>query len=476
MAVAVEEFVKGLEQSGIISPGELQAVRDAFHLPTAEQDAQELARALLRQKALTIYQVQECYAGKARDLVLGNYTILDKIGQGGMGQVFKAHHRRMDRIVAIKMLPARVTNDHERAARFEREAKAAAKLNHPNIVTAFDADQANGLHFLVMEFVEGCDLKAWVTKNGPLAIDQAVGCIVQAARGLKYAHSRGVIHRDIKPANLLLDREGTVKILDMGIARLLSAGDVSESELTGTGQIIGTIDYMAPEQALNTKYADQRADIYSLGATLWYLLTGRAAFDGDTVTEKIVAHREQPIPSLREACTGVTPALETVFTKMLAKKPEDRYQTMSEVLAELSPCWTGETTPPVVSDEQLGDNRLDEFLRGTTTSGATWVDPSGRPVVANQMPPHVLEATSDGSLSGSVSASSPTTPIATSASRRVVGPIRDQLGLASHCGTLFASLAGVAAILLGRHHRCSCRRITERCGWRLMIRGLRLLV
>jgi serine/threonine protein kinase/formylglycine-generating enzyme required for sulfatase activity len=444
MAVAVEEFVKGLEVNGLISPGELQAVRDA--LPShCRQDAQELGRALFKHKALTMYQVRECYAGKARDLILGNYTILDKIGQGGMGQVFKAHHRRMDRIVAIKILPARVTNEHERAARFEREAKAAAKLNHPNIVTAFDADQANGLHFLVMEFVEGCDLKAWVTKNGPLTLDQALSCVVQAARGLKYAHSRGVIHRDIKPANLLLDREGTVKILDMGIARLLSAGDISESDLTGTGQIIGTIDYMAPEQALNTKYADQRADIYSLGATLWYLLTGRAAYDGDTVTEKIVAHREQPIPSLQKACAGVTPALEAVFVKMLAKKPEGRYQTMSEVLAELEPCWSGETTPPAIGDAHLEDDRLDELLRGTTTSGATRIVPSGRPAAANQVPPQVLETTSEGSISGSVSATSPTIPIATPASSRVAGPF--QTGSGRHRAALFLTgAAGIAAI------------------------------
>ena len=447
MAVAIEEFVTGLEQSGIVSPGELKAVRAALP-PHCRHDPQELAVALVQHKVLTQYQVQAAYAGKAHDLVLGNYTILDKIGQGGMGQVFKARHRRMDRIVAIKILPARVTNDHDSVSRFAREAKAAAKLSHPNIVTAFDADQANGLHFLVMEFVEGRDLKAWVKENGPLGLAQAVGCVVQAARGLKYAHSRGVIHRDIKPANLLLDREGTVKILDMGIARLESTGEASQDELTLTGQIIGTVDYMAPEQALNTKHADQRSDIYSLGITLWYLLTGRAAYDGDTATEKILAHREQPIPALRDACAAATPALEAVFTKMLAKKPEDRYQAMSEVLDDLTPCWTGEMPPPAVGDAHLQEGDLSEFLRGTTTSGATRIDSPGWPeAVANRASPPVLETPSNWLVTGSVSASSPTTPVVASATSRIV----DQRGTGlrrRHTALLLTFAAGAAAIAL----------------------------
>ena len=242
----------------------------------------------------------------------------------------------MDRIVAVKVLPPAMTKDQAAIARFQREVKAAAKLNHPNIVAAYDADQANGVHFLVMEYVEGSDLSALVKKNGPFPVEQAVNYILQAARGLESAHDEGVVHRDIKPANLLLDKKGTVKILDMGLARIESVGDAApQAELTNTGAVMGTVDYMAPEQALNTKTADARADIYSLGCSLFYLLTGKATYDGDTLMKKLLAHRDQPIPSIRAIRPEVPEQVEAVFSKMVAKKVEDRYQTMTEVIADL---------------------------------------------------------------------------------------------------------------------------------------------
>jgi serine/threonine protein kinase len=333
MAVALEKFVKQLEDSGIVAPGTLEN----FVPPKAHpKDAEELARQLIKAGNLTPFQAQHVIQGKAKALILGNYTILDKIGAGGMGQVFKAEHRRMKRTVAIKMLPPAVTKDAAAVARFLREVEAAAKLSHPNIVAAYDADEANGAHFLVMEYVEGQDLSALVRKSGPLPVGKAINYILQAARGLEFAHGEGVVHRDIKPANLLLDKKGVVKILDMGLARIESGGDApAQAELTGTGAVMGTVDYMAPEQALNTKHADQRADIYSLGISLYYLIAGKAAYVGDTTMEKLLAHREQPIPSLLDAQANVPKQLGAVFRKMVAKKVEDRYQTMSEVVAAL---------------------------------------------------------------------------------------------------------------------------------------------
>ena len=264
--------------------------------------------------------------------------------------VYKARHRHMDRIVAIKVLPPGVIQDAAAVARFEREVRAAARLQHAHIVAAYDAAEAKGVHFLVMEYVEGTDLAALVRHGGPLTVEQAVDCVLQAARGLAYAHRHGVVHRDIKPSNLLLDREGMVKVLDMGLARFESplGGDVTD--LTSMGQIMGTVDYMAPEQALDTHHADARCDIYSLGMTLWYLLTRRPAYSGENALARLLAHREQPIPSLRAACPAVTPELEAVFRKMVAKQPGDRYQTMAEVVAALEAAQVRGGLPRTSSD------------------------------------------------------------------------------------------------------------------------------
>ena len=303
------------------------------------------------------------YKGKTKGLLLGNYKILDKLGQGGMGMVLKAEHQRMGRLVALKVLSPTVTKNADAVLRFQREVRAAAKLEHSNIVTAYDADEASGTHFLVMQFVDGRDLSQVVKQKGAMPFDKAVNCVLQAARGLEYAHSQGVVHRDIKPANLLLDRTGTVKILDMGLARLDNASAGEQAELTGTGQIMGTIDYMAPEQALNTKDADARSDIYSLGITLWYLMTGRAAYDGETLTSKLLAHQQAPIPSLCTATEAATPELDAVFRKMVAKDAGERFQSMTEVIEALETCLSPSGSKSLsVSVGASEESKLNEFL------------------------------------------------------------------------------------------------------------------
>ena len=334
MAVSLEQCMDLIADCGLVAREEIQALVEDLPAEDRPNDVEQLTRLLVQRKELTNYQAQQINAGQGNSLVLGNYVILDKLGEGGMGMVFKAEHRRMDRIVALKVLSPRLTAHPQALARFQREARAAAKLEHPNIVIAHDADESGGTHFLVMQYVEGVNLARQVVQYGTFPLDDALRCILQVARGLEYAHSRGVVHRDIKPSNLLLTAEQSsglsklddrleggriVKILDMGLARLESAG-ADQDQITGTGQILGTVDYMAPEQAWDTKQADARADIYSLGMTLWYLLLGRPCFSGDSSLQKLMAHQTaSQAPSLRAECPQVSAELDSVFAKMVAR-------------------------------------------------------------------------------------------------------------------------------------------------------------
>ncbi|MFH1922608.1 MAG: serine/threonine-protein kinase, partial [Planctomycetota bacterium] len=325
MPIPLGQFVENLIQSGLFSAAELAAFQDRLPPEKRPKDAQGLARELNRAGKLTKYQAAQVYQGKTRGLLLGDYVVLDRIGAGGMGEVFKARHRTMDRTVAVKVLPAKAMRSGQAVERFQREVKAAAKLTHSNIVTAFDAGEADGIYFLVMEHIDGQDLAHVVAERGPLPVGEAVEYVIQAARGLEYAHRQGVVHRDIKPGNLLLDSEGTVKVLDMGLARMdrpaRAADPTAPDALTQSGQVMGTYDYMAPEQAQDTHSADHRADIYSLGCTLFRLLTGRKPYVGETPVQILLAHCQEPVPSLCDVREDVPPRLDAVSQKMLAKNP-----------------------------------------------------------------------------------------------------------------------------------------------------------
>ena len=334
MPVALETFLSQLSDSGILPEEKFKVVvskKNSF------ADGEALARDMIKSNLLTKYQAEQILGGRTKHLVMGKYQILEKIGAGGMGQVYKAYHSGTGRIVAIKVILSKSKIDPEVIRRFEREVKAAAKLVHQNIITVFDADQINGRVFMVMEYIKGNDLAAIIAKKGKLSVVESVKYIIQTANGLKYAHDQGVIHRDIKPGNIIIGTDGSVKIVDMGLAKIEADSNHEDvSMLTGATAIMGTVDFMSPEQGFSSRDVDARADIYSLGATLFYLLTGKFMYAGNSAFAKLLAHRESPIPSLRIALPGVPSQLETLFTKMVAKNAVDRYQSMAEVILALS--------------------------------------------------------------------------------------------------------------------------------------------
>jgi serine/threonine protein kinase len=344
-------FVNTLTTFGLVGESEIRALSSRLSADGQTGTVDRLASELIRLGKLTKYQAAAIRQGKTRGLVIGNYVVLDKIGSGGMGLVLKARHRQLQRIVALKLLPPSFSRDRAAVARFRREAAAVAKLRHANIVAALDAGETHGLLFLVMEFVDGKDLARIVKEKGPLSVARAVDCIIQAARGLKEAHDHGIVHRDIKPANLLLDRSGIVKVLDLGLARVSLAEDPvtsesSELNLTVSGAIVGTVDYMSPEQAYNPRQADGRSDVYSLGCTLHFLLTGKAPYGGKSFMERLLGHRERPIPSLAKARGDVSDDLDFAFQRMMSKSPDRRPASMSAVVNELDACRATATGKP----------------------------------------------------------------------------------------------------------------------------------
>ncbi len=333
--VSREEFLQILGNSGLFSRDELGKTLAALPAAVDASDGLSLARSLTAAGKLTDFQAEALLERKFEDLVLGNYEVLARLGTGGMGTVFKARHRRMKREVAIKLMARSIAQDSTFLQRFQREVETVARLSHPNIVMAFDADESESGPFLVMEFVNGRDLDTRVQERGPLPLREAVEDILQAARGLGYAHSQGIVHRDIKPANLLRDESGVVKVADLGLARLndsLTQPAEKPGSLTQAGSVVGTMDFMAPEQAEDSTTIDSRADVYSLGCTLYFLLTGQPPYVGASLMAILIKHRTAPIPSLAAARPDAPAALDALFRSMLAKQPGDRCPSMTEVV------------------------------------------------------------------------------------------------------------------------------------------------
>jgi serine/threonine protein kinase len=308
-----------------------------------------MAERFFKAGLVTNFQNEQLLKGKFRGFSIGKYKVLERIGAGGMGQVFLCEHPHLRRRAAIKVLPVDRASEEALLGRFLREARAAAALDHPHIVRAFDVDQDRGLHFLVMEYVEGTDLYHMVRKRGPLPISEACEYIRQGSLGLQHAHEAGLIHRDIKPSNFLVDKSGTVKLLDLGLARF---AEETPDELTHRfdgNNVLGTADYVAPEQTRDSHEVDQRCDIYALGGTLYFLLTGQAPFPDGSPADKMIAHRQRKPTPVRQLRSEVAPGLALVIDKMMAKTPDDRFDSAIEVAESLAP-WLPTVPAPPRSD------------------------------------------------------------------------------------------------------------------------------
>ena len=368
--LTADPLLAALRDGGQCSADQLVAMEQAFARVGSEPAA--LADALNQLGVLTRYQFRKVQLGRVPELLFGQYLILEKIGEGGMGKVYRALDTRMSRMVALKVVRPQLMSNKTVLRRYEREAEAAGKLDHTNIVKLFDAGEASGRFYLAMEYVDGSDLSRLVKDNGALSTAEACEYMRLTALGLQHAHENGFVHRDIKPSNLLVYGERAIpgtggraqlKILDMGLIRSMADDDSPDhTELTRDGTVVGTPDYMSPEQAKNSSSVDPRADLYSLGCTLYYLLRGQVPFPEGTPIDKLIRHQLDPVPDVRQGRSDIPYMVGTIVTRLLSKKPDERYQTAAEVAAllgnftpdaavmDLSPPSTGSSPAPAIYD------------------------------------------------------------------------------------------------------------------------------
>lgn len=351
-------FLANLRRSNLLSSEQFSAAVEG--LPSSDRGLL-IARALVKKGVLTKFQAEMLLGGRTSGFNVGQYRILDQLGRGGMGRVFKAVHQTMNRVVALKVVASSLVKNERAQQMFMREVRAAARLMHPNIVTAYDANQIGDRHYMVMEFVDGPNLEHLVRDKGPLAVSLACEFVRQAALGLQFAHEMGMVHRDIKPANLLVQAMGgpdgkasrcIVKILDFGLARLQEPKPGQNLPTHGSiethqNMVVGTPDYLSPEQAKDLHKADIRSDLYSLGCTLHFLLAGQVPFPGGQAIEKLVRHNTDEAPALDTMRTDVPPEVAQLVRKLMAKNPADRFQTPADVANALAafaingpPTWT----------------------------------------------------------------------------------------------------------------------------------------
>jgi serine/threonine protein kinase len=379
----IDEFLDLVRKSTVADEKRLtthlEKLRAAGPLPA---DPASLATVLVRDGILTHFQAEQLLQGKWRRFSIGKYKVLERLGAGGMGSVYLCEHKLMRRRVALKVLPTAKAEDPSSLERFYREARAVAALDHPNIVRAYDIDQEDKLHFLVMEHVDGSSLQEIVKRAGPMDVLRACHYIRQAAMGLQHAHeTAGLVHRDIKPGNILVDRNGIVKVLDMGLARFFHDEDDILTKKYDEN-VLGTADYLAPEQALDSHSVDIRADIYSLGATFYFCLTGKTPFAEGTVAQKLIWHQTRQPKPLKTFRADIPDGVAAVIDKMMAKDANQRYQMPQHVVDAMS-SWTQTPIPPP-PDEEMPQFSLAAMGGPSTESGMTT---PGRGAAGEPSPP-----------------------------------------------------------------------------------------
>ncbi len=334
-----------IRKSGVLSDKQFEDVKSKVLAGGYPKDSIALAQKLVKEKILTDYQVRRFLQNKPHGLTVGKYVIQDRLGSGSMGRVYKAQHVLMGRSVALKVIAPEIVSNQRVVSRFQREMKLVGRLDHPNVVRAFDADQVGNILYIVMEYVQGQSLGQRYRAKGPLDPLEVVGYMAQAALGLAHAHAQGIVHRDVKPSNLFLTPENQVKVLDLGLGILMES-DSESSFATADGIAVGTIDYMSPEQACG-KDVDGRSDLYSLGCAMHHMITGQLAFPGNSPVERLGKRiNGKPVP-VNQIVNNIPPGLVEVMSRLLANRPSERFQTAqeaAEALQDLLPKPDGESS------------------------------------------------------------------------------------------------------------------------------------